>query len=323
MRWSPPGRAPSRTQSLDEPSSSEPDPVSSTAVPTDWNCARGAPRSANRLPATHELFAIRATGDPDREHRPDASCVELELERLRLERIKVARHQHAASAEVTERDFGLFPQADDLASVLRLAREVLLPVAHARLRPRRNDDAGLRAVDSGLEGALRRDGLAVLVLGRGLAQVPDVSAAILRVVVVGGLDRLPVLGGHVANDACRHAVCDELRLREHGHDPALHRSLRVGLAVDPPAARLHRPPRVGDPRGEAARVEANALASLRNHARTVPGPEAGSGHSCRHDGEAGTHDHAALSFIVSPLGADGRVLRSRDEMPMRRAVRPR
>ena len=68
------------------------------------------------------------------------------------------------------------PVAHDLGAVLGVARVVLLAVAQPGLGFAGMIDSGLRPVDAGLERALRRDDLAVLVLLRRLAEVPDVPA---------------------------------------------------------------------------------------------------------------------------------------------------
>ena len=54
----------------------------------------------------------RGAGDADRQHRPDASCVELVLEHPRLEWVRLARHEHPTATEVPERHFDLLAEAD-------------------------------------------------------------------------------------------------------------------------------------------------------------------------------------------------------------------
>src|SRR4029453_4637555 len=140
----------------------------------------------------------------------------------------------------------------------RPALVVLLPVGHPRMRVGRNEDAGLGAVDAALPGAFRRGHLPVLLLLRVLAHVPDVSLVVLGVPVVGVLLDLAATGGDVVHDPGVDPE-DLLGCPGHGDLDALLVALGVGLAVDPPAARRHRPVGVVDLGGEAGRVEAHGL----------------------------------------------------------------
>ena len=87
---------------------------------------------------------------------------------------------------------------------------------------------------------------------------------VLGVPVVGDLDRHAVLGDRVADHAGLDPVGDHLRLVGDLDDDPLVRALRVRLAVDPLAARAHRPVvharcRVGPARaGQERRRQADA-----------------------------------------------------------------
>jgi hypothetical protein len=64
-----------------------------------------------------------------------------------------------------------------LAPSLGVPGIVLLPVAPSDARVGEHHDAGLRAVDSSLPRSLLGERLAVVVLGRVLADAPDVALA--------------------------------------------------------------------------------------------------------------------------------------------------
>src|SRR5215213_6374703 len=128
-----------------------------------------------------------------------------------------------------------------------MAGVVLLTVRQPLPRVARQQDPGAGAVHAGLPGAFRRY-LAVLVLLRVLAQVPDVAVVVLRVPVVRVLDDVALLRDHVVDDAGLDAE-DPLGPGRHRHLDAL-----VTLAVDPAAARRHRPPGIVDLAREVRRV---------------------------------------------------------------------
>jgi hypothetical protein len=87
---------------------------------------------------------------------------------------------------VGRRDLGR--EVEDLVAVLRLALVELGAEDETHRWPGGHHDPGSRATDARLPGALRRDLLAVgVVLLDGLAEVPDVALAILRVPVVRDL----------------------------------------------------------------------------------------------------------------------------------------
>src|SRR5215208_3663339 len=186
-------------------------------------------------PEPDEVLAVASAVHADGEHRSDAAGVKLELDALRLERIGVPRHEDPL--EVAERHLGLLAEADDPRPVLCVAGVVLLAVRQADTRLPGHDDPGLRAVDAGLERALGRDRLPVLVLGRGFAEVPDVPGPVLGVVVVGHLNGRAVFGHDIANDPRPDSVGDQLPPARHSDDDALPDPLAVGLPVDPAAAR--------------------------------------------------------------------------------------
>ena len=111
--------------------------------------------------------------------------------------------------------------------------------------------------------------LAVRVLLRLLAEVPDVPVTVLGVPVERVLDHLAVLAHDVVHDRGGDAE-DLLRLVGDGDLDLLLAALAVGLAVDPAAARSHRPVRVVDPRDEVRRVELGRLAPLRERLLRLP-----------------------------------------------------
>ena len=182
-----------------------------------------------------------------RQHRPDIPDVELLLDDLRLERRRVLGLERAR--EVAERDADRLVEAEHLRPVLGLARVVLLPVGHADLRLGGEQDARQRSVDARLPGARVAGGLAVLELGRVLAEVPEVAVVVLRVPVERVLDGHAVLG---------HEVVDDPRLDTHNRArPVGHRYLDalLALAVDPHGSGRHRPERMVDLGAEARRVD--------------------------------------------------------------------
>ena len=85
--------------------------------------------------------------------------------------------------------------------------------------------------------------------------------AILRVPVVRVLDHLAVLADDVVHDG-RLDPEDRLRPVGDGDDDPLDAALAVGLAVDPPASRSHRPVGVVDRGHEVGGLEGEGLAAL-------------------------------------------------------------
>ena len=199
----------------------------------------------------------------EREHRPDALRVELVLEQVRFERREVLGHQDVA--ELAERHLDQLVDAQDGAAVFRLVGVVLLPVGEARLGIRRKRDTRLGAVHAGLPGALGGHELAVLELLRVLAEVPDVPGRVLRVPVERVLDH-PALLGHDVVDDERIDPGDRLLAVGDGDDDTLDVSLAVRLAVDPAAARLHRPVGVVDLVRELRGLERDRLRAGREGA---------------------------------------------------------
>jgi hypothetical protein len=90
----------------------------------------------------------------------------------------------------------------------------------------------------------------VPVLGRRLAQVPDVAVRVLGVVVVGDLGRRAVHRDLVVHDARDDAVRDQLRPVGHGDDVALRAD-----AVGPVAAHGEREVGVVDVRARRGERE--------------------------------------------------------------------
>jgi hypothetical protein len=118
----------------------------------------------------------------------------------RLERVPLSGEQDLPAPEVPEWNPGLIGEADHLGAILRLARVVLLAVRESGGGLGGDDDARLCTVDPRFERAGRRRDLAVLVLFRRFAQVPDVSAPVLGVVVVCDLGGRGSVGDRVMND---------------------------------------------------------------------------------------------------------------------------
>jgi hypothetical protein len=166
------------------------------------------------------------------------------------------------------------------------ADRVLLPVGHARPRLRRQEDAGLGAVDPRPPRPLGRGHLAVLQLPGVLAQVPHVALGVLRVPVVGGLDHLAVLGGDVADDP----GLDPHDRRGPVRDGDLDAPAAACLAVDPAAAGPHRPPGVVDHGGELGRVQVGRLAAEGKGRGGGPVLDHGPPHSPEGDGGGGQQD---------------------------------
>src|SRR5919202_2661180 len=67
-------------------------------------------QSSSAPAEAHQLCALGAAGDLDLEHRADAARVELELQRLGLERARLAGQEHFAV--VARRHLGLLADAD-------------------------------------------------------------------------------------------------------------------------------------------------------------------------------------------------------------------
>jgi hypothetical protein len=141
------------------------------------------------------------------------------LEDLRLERRGVLRHEDPIERPVRHADTGI--DRDDGSDVLRLAPEELLVVTLTDGRLREHDHAGLRTADARLPRSLGRGDLAVGVLGRVLAEVPDVPEPILRVPVEGVLRQVAVgREDLVVHHGGRHAE-DHLRAIGDDDDVAL------------------------------------------------------------------------------------------------------
>src|SRR4051812_34331357 len=122
----------------------------------------------------------------------DAAHVILVLEHLRLERRPLPGPYRVTGGHVGAGD--IRARAEHLEVVLGMTLVELLPGRLPDARIAREENAGPRAVPTGLEGALAAGHVTVTVELPGvLAEVPDVSVAILRVEVVGDLARLATL----------------------------------------------------------------------------------------------------------------------------------
>lgn len=120
------------------------------------------------------------------------------LDEVGLERGRVLRLEHVL--ELAERHADAVVEAQNLRAVLRLAREVLLYVRPGWGSPGRRIPRQ-RAVDARLRRAVGADDLAVLVLLRVLAELPDAPVGVLRVPVVRVLYKLAVLHHDVVDDS--------------------------------------------------------------------------------------------------------------------------
>src|SRR5918998_281126 len=219
----------------------------------DPNRVRRASWIALRLSAiaareAHQLLAAAASGDVQREDGAGAARVELVLDGPGLQRRPVARHEDAI--EGSRRHLRALAEREHLPAVLGLAGAVLLAIPHPDPRARGHDHPRLRAIDARLPRARARADLAVLVLLRVLAEVPDVAVGVLRVPVLRVLDEPAGLGDAVVDDARDDPGGDALRPRRHRDHDAVGRAPAVALAVDPPVAGPHRPVRVVDRRRE-------------------------------------------------------------------------
>src|SRR3954464_5612414 len=123
---------------------------------------------------------------------------------LGLEWTALERDQQPGEGSVGDRQAAVAPQHACLVEGLA-GRVVLLPVGVARPRFCGHDDPGLSAVDARLPGVAGLHEAAVLALEGVLAHVPDVALLVLRIPVVGPLDRPSVLGDGVADDGALHA----------------------------------------------------------------------------------------------------------------------
>jgi hypothetical protein len=119
----------------------------------------------------------------------------------------------------------------------------LLAIAATDARMGEHHDPRPGAVHAGLPRALLGHRLAVLVLGRVLAEVPDVALRVLGVVVERVLDEPAALGDPIVHDAREDAGGDALGAVRDAHDVVL-----SARAVLPPRPGLHRPVRVVDVR---------------------------------------------------------------------------
>src|SRR5919106_5919174 len=271
-----------------------------TTAPRDY---RRGPAPGSTLEAD-QLLTARAAGDCDGQDGADALRVVLLLDDVGLERCRIPRLEDAVEGAVWQLD--ALVEAQDLARVLRLAGVVLLPVGHSDLGVRRHDDARLGAVDAGLPRAARADDLAVLVLLRILAEVPDVAVAVLRVPVVGVLDHGAVLGHDVVHDRRLDAE-DRLSAACDRDLDALLVPFAAGHAVHPAAAGRHRPVRVVEPGDEVGGVECDRFAALRKRrvlAASASGDEGGEGRGSER-GQRAAHGRSvvvrAVILLVRPV----------------------
>ena len=191
---------------------------------------------------------------------------------------------------------------------------------------RRQREPGHRTVDPGLPGAVVSR-LAVYVLDRVLAEVPDVSVRILGVIIVGHFDRLAVLGDGVVNDPDLDPVAHHLGLLgDLDHVVLLRAGGIVGDSVYPAAADRHRPAVVVDLGAEVSRVEIDRIVSLRKlrpHARCAGRPlhaetqDHCCGEGAHHDGgppraqESVGHVFRPFAWLAQPVITD------RDERPVK------
>ena len=205
----------------------------------------------------------------DGQNQAHALGEELVLRDLGLQRIGVPCHQGLGIEP--GRCLGHLVETQDLALVLRLALVVLLAIGHPDLGVGGHDDSGLGAVHACLERAAAADPLAVLVLGRVLAEVPDVPRGVLREPVVREFDELTVLGDRVADDDRLDAVRDRLCLARDLDNDLLVRLSVCRLRIDPPASDREGQVRVVDLRGELGGVEIDRLGALRQAGRDVLG----------------------------------------------------
>src|SRR5204863_7802961 len=117
---------------------------------------------------------------------------------LRLERAAFARDEQPLEGAIRNGQASVEPENTRLVEGLA-RRVVLLPVGVTGPRVRRPDDPGLGPVDARLPRGAGLDEAAVLELEGILAHVPDVALPVLRIPVVGSLDRVAVLGDGVAH----------------------------------------------------------------------------------------------------------------------------
>src|SRR5262245_8353218 len=150
--------------------------------------------------------------------------------------------------------------ADHREHVLGVALVPLLAEPAADLGVGLHEDTGLGAVDPGVEGPLGADDVAVAVqLGGVLAEVPDVAAAVLGVVVAGPLFQDVVQIQPVGDHPRGHPVD---RPGPCGGGDQVERLLAVlGAGVDQGLAWGERKQLVGDVGGEACRVDVGMVAA--------------------------------------------------------------
>ena len=192
-----------------------------------------------------QLVAALDRLDPD---DAEAAGIDLPLAHVRLQRRPFLGHEDVRPGPLAGGDRHGAGHGGHLADVFGLALVELLAVGVAGLGGGEHDDPGQRPIDAGLPRSVRRRDLAVLVLGRLLAQVPDVALRVLAVPVERVLDQGAVLEDAVADDRRRDAH-DHLRLGEH-------LDLDVLVAVeDERRPDLHREERVIDARHEVGRVD--------------------------------------------------------------------
>src|SRR3954469_843213 len=219
-------------------------------------------------PVADELRPVRGARDGELEHDADTLRVDLLLDDVGLDAAEVARLERVLEPAVGNR--GECVQADDARAVLGLAPVVLLAIGQADPRVRGEDDSRVGAVDACLPRAFLRLGLSVLVLGRVLAEVPEVALAVLGVPVEGVLLDLAVLAHLVVDDASLDPH-DRLGPIRDGHDHARGGALGVGFPIDPAAAGTHGPVRVVDLGREVGRIHPERLASRRERGGRTPG----------------------------------------------------
>src|SRR5215211_8523048 len=160
------------------------DPRWPSTSPAGSTSERALPVGAERDEA-RDLLAAR---DHALQHETDPRRVELALQQLGLQWRPILGHEDLV--ETAERDVDLRIEVQHHADVLGVASVELLSVRLADHRLAEHRDPGLRTIDARLPGPFRGDDLAVLVLGRVLAEVPDVPEPILCVPVEGVLGEL-------------------------------------------------------------------------------------------------------------------------------------
>src|SRR3954451_20333825 len=181
-------------------------------------------------------------------------------------------------------------EALDAVLVLGVADVVLLIVLLTDARVRGHEQPGPGALDAGVPRALGALDRPVLDRRRVLAEVPDVPAQVLDVVVLRGLDDAAVLVAAVVDDDAADAV-DDLRLARHLEDVA-HPGAPVDAFGDERRAGLQRHPLVVDAGRELRRRRLGLAGRLAARLVAAPG-----------GGEAEQQDRGAPDHYVSWLAA--------------------